>query len=483
MKKYLMTGIAAVAMGAAMTSCSHDEIQPYSQSEITQAKYAAAFVQAFGQPSSTQTWGFGNTNKARTRAAEFGWEESEGFDAEFDKDFIDYVKTALPEEVSAGSKLNNYEFVSNGAFQFSFVYSQTSNEDKVGYYYYNPSTQTIANRTEVIIVNNIKNELPNYLRYGTPNSWDDNYQWKGVESFNADQYWGWGATVLQAKVFTVNVPAGYRVGFFLICKEGYTLYSNRELNNTDEATNEKFYYSAVADKTGDAFLVGFEDWYYPGNNSVYDPHVADCNDVVIAINQKTSTPPTVVEDPNDTPDPANYEGRVFAEDLSAEEISDFDFNDVVFDWELTATGANIRLLAAGGTLPLYIGGTRSDDLKSIIGGVEVHGKLGAGTGTMINTGVNNGYDEQEFSIEGSYANANEIPVWVLKNGQYELLEAKRGEPACKINVPVGTKWADEFVSISKAYTWFNNWVQNENTTTNWASPVARFVDLDLSNND
>ncbi len=74
MKKYLMTGIAAVTLCAVFTSCSHD-MTPASQEEINavQAKkvvdtYNAAFVAKFGQPASNQDWGFGSGASARTRA-------------------------------------------------------------------------------------------------------------------------------------------------------------------------------------------------------------------------------------------------------------------------------------------------------------------------------------------------------------------------------------------------------------------------------
>ena len=69
-----MTGIAAVTLCAAFTSCSHD-MTPASQEEINavQAKkvvdtYNAAFVAKFGQPASNQDWGFGSGASARTRA-------------------------------------------------------------------------------------------------------------------------------------------------------------------------------------------------------------------------------------------------------------------------------------------------------------------------------------------------------------------------------------------------------------------------------
>ena len=68
MKKYLMTGIAALAMGSFFTSCSHEMY--YNTKDTTETikeNYENAFVEAFGQPAATQTWGFGSATVAGTR--------------------------------------------------------------------------------------------------------------------------------------------------------------------------------------------------------------------------------------------------------------------------------------------------------------------------------------------------------------------------------------------------------------------------------
>ena len=72
MKKYLITGIAALAMCIGFTSCSHD-LTPVSQEDVNaiNAKqivdnYNKAFIAKFGQPAANQDWGFGNN--AATRA-------------------------------------------------------------------------------------------------------------------------------------------------------------------------------------------------------------------------------------------------------------------------------------------------------------------------------------------------------------------------------------------------------------------------------
>ena len=77
MKKYLMTGIAALAMCFGFTSCSHD-IEPASQEDLNNLEaeqivnaYNQAFIKTFGQPAANQTWGFGTSaTRGITRAAE-----------------------------------------------------------------------------------------------------------------------------------------------------------------------------------------------------------------------------------------------------------------------------------------------------------------------------------------------------------------------------------------------------------------------------
>lgn len=71
MKKYLMTVMAAVALGGMFTGCSKDADlsggQNSAEFNIVQ-NYENAFVTRFGQPHANQTWGFGESvANARTR--------------------------------------------------------------------------------------------------------------------------------------------------------------------------------------------------------------------------------------------------------------------------------------------------------------------------------------------------------------------------------------------------------------------------------
>ena len=68
MKKYLMTGIAALAMGGMFTSCSHDmSLYNGDGTKAVVEKYEEAFVSAYGEPAANQTWGFGSTSATGVR--------------------------------------------------------------------------------------------------------------------------------------------------------------------------------------------------------------------------------------------------------------------------------------------------------------------------------------------------------------------------------------------------------------------------------
>ena len=81
MKKYLMTGMAAMLFCGVFTSCSHDIDFEGEQNKIKEAEqeaakqkiqeaYEQAFIARFGTPAKNQDWGFGNS-QTTTRAAVF----------------------------------------------------------------------------------------------------------------------------------------------------------------------------------------------------------------------------------------------------------------------------------------------------------------------------------------------------------------------------------------------------------------------------
>ena len=148
--------------------------------------------------------------------------------------------------------------------------------------------------------------------------------------------------------------------------------------------------------------------------------------------------------------------RVIAEDLTASEGSDFDFNDVVFDIQLNwpAQGKHkITLQAAGGKLPLRVGVLDDEH--------EVHNLFGVDVNTMVNTEEWTSHKAPvSFFITGEYTNAKDIKVWVKKGNDWCELKAEQGKAASKIGVPSTFKWVKELKDIEPIYTKFKDYVSN-----------------------
>lgn len=148
--------------------------------------------------------------------------------------------------------------------------------------------------------------------------------------------------------------------------------------------------------------------------------------------------------------PAIYKNteRIIAEDLGVSD--DFDFNDVVFDVATNKGATIVTLQAAGGTLPLYIGGK------------EVHELFGVSTSTMVNTGNT----EKAPVIFRLPAGEVDIVVKDQKVGTYTL-RADIGKAPQKICVPTTYEWTTERQSIESKYPKFSEWTGN--TEIDWLS--------------
>lgn len=81
-------------VGAALTACSNHDFETWSEGEIAQSKYEAAFIKRFGQPAPNHTWGFGDvTRSGMTRSA--ANPEALGISAPYDEAWVaEYLNTA-----------------------------------------------------------------------------------------------------------------------------------------------------------------------------------------------------------------------------------------------------------------------------------------------------------------------------------------------------------------------------------------------------
>lgn len=229
----------------------------------------------------------------------------------------------------------------------------------------------------------------------------------------------------------------------------------------------------------------FREWTKVGGCA--DGYFSDWIVTIAKANPKGDTPP-----PSDEGD----EIAVIAEDLTIDDaIPDFDFNDVVFTvkWNKTENKVNVTLLAAGGTLPLYIGGTDG----VFTDGHEVHEEFASVnpdkvilTTTMINTAPNahNAYNTPTFEVTNFDHSATtigeiakSIKVAVKKYGEMIELKAPQGGVPTKIAVKTDfvTKpeygWCDEREDIDDKYNndgWalFKSYVKGE-LDDNWYTNI------------
>lgn len=169
-----------------------------------------------------------------------------------------------------------------------------------------------------------------------------------------------------------------------------------------------------------------------------------------------------------------YDLRIIAEDLTASQGTDFDFNDVVIDVKY-GNPAKLRLMAAGGTLPLRINEDNNQEVHKLFGVWPEGYELGDGDKSeanpnptllpMVNTGAGPTKEPVILTISKNIQNAaqaNDLKLEVYKNGEWVEMKAPKGEPACKLAVTPSFVILPEYQSIKGAYPLFVDWVNENN---------------------
>lgn len=402
----------------------------------------------------------GEANKVRTRSAEtFGWEYAEpvDFSLESIRKTIQDPEHGLQEEVDAKGKFCNYEFESKGEFTIYPVYSFTNGDDQIGYYYYDPKTQTVEDRTDVVLIEHLQESESLQWKWG-----ENNYQ---KVNWGSGEWLGWNFSEMHSVGFAINVPAGYRVGFWVMNRNvsETKLYSNQILNS------DGLYYSAVGTNADGDLYFGLEDWLQNGG------HALDCNDIVFFVKNAgnndlpTPVPPTPVV-PDDEDD-VEMSWILACEDLG--DADDRDFNDIVLEVRknVESNKAEVRCLAAGGTLPanIYYNGQP-------VG--ESHAMLGGETKQMINTSGTLGRFSDWKEIEADATgwtitdNIDKFQIQVTMNDKTmvgTLISAPaEGKTPHMIIVPGEWEWPIERKNINEAYPKFVDWNANA-SITDWNS--------------
>jgi hypothetical protein len=182
-----------------------------------------------------------------------------------------------------------------------------------------------------------------------------------------------------------------------------------------------------------------------------------------------------------TPPPSDWDIRIIAEDLNATaqttpaaedgfDESDWDFNDVVFDVKFTSqTTANVKIVGAGGVLPLYVAEH------------EAHQELGqSGPDANGYYRIQNSGDATPFEVTGinKSNNGKDIVIKVVRVSStgdpiISELTAPNGKPAAKLGVDPRFTPCAEREDIRIRYPKFMEWVQ-----TNFS---GTWYDIEINN--
>ncbi len=427
MKKYLMTGVAALAFAATFTSCSKSG-DLYDENAVNQQKeqtiidsYEKAFEAAFGPVGNNVTWGFSTRAATRAGSGEIIKPDMTSFPG-YSNERCNSANYRSPEgygDVIAPITDKEREWVMDwfsknpgltdeGLDIHNFFVQDVGNNGttKDGYFH-----STEGGTPESIEAKSYSGLMMDKLQIGPVateagtihaldynatsgfNDWNVIYvQGGSALQFGYHESYG-DSYQFKFKCVQLTVPASCfednkeHTGWYV----GLSYYCNKQ------ETNEKWH------EIGIDRLQYADDW-------------------VLKI----------------VPGEGELPYRVIAEDLTAAQSGDFDFNDVVFD-VVGNDGANttLKLMACGGTLPLKIGSTNGE------GGVEVHSLFGQnepnanGKYDMFNTGAGKTHDPVEFTVAGVYdtpEKLNNLRIEVQKEDNWVLLTATRGKAACKVLV-------------------------------------------------
>lgn len=391
-----------------ISSCSSNDAPEFDPNAETKWNFQTEFVKQFGEIASNQNWGFNSvgvyTMPSSTRSV---------------------IKTDEPE-------CQKYEPAPE-------VTQAQIDEVKVAF----------QNIPEGFV-----SEQPNYTRFFVQQVFMSHRSYKagngdyvdGSSKMNKLGVWKDDNNFEHANDF--NVEAGSTV---LFINSGTHKFSYS--NSSDGGKN---YFDYIVKKVGGYYYVGFSfkangqnpNEKVEGDNN-YDDWIVRIVPAVLKGGEEKNTQ------------------RIIVEDLGS--IGDFDYNDLVFDAYVYnkdgQTWANIKLLAAGGTLPVYICGCD--------GQVEVHDKFGVSTTTMVNT-KNGTVDKSpvEFTIklkneESSSFNANDIEVKVDNNGNVITLTSNVGKAPEKICVDNSFVWCDEKVNVKTVYKDFSKYVSDPSISDWW----------------
>ena len=372
--------------------------------EFYEVKFNKAFLEYLGisEINQDQEWGFENYN---TRAVVDKW------------DMTDYPKELEPKAITQHEKEVVTEWFSNNpGFTGSIVNWDCFFIQHVSGKYYEDGVWHHYD--------------PNRIRNGyDSNYWDTEF----TQSFILDHLKADGE-----HVYDYNSTMGNKIVYM---KNSSTKDFSCQLSwNNAEIHNYKMAEIEVDGEKG--MYIGFSAWNTVEDNGTKELH-ADrkyyCDDWILKITPGKETMPGI-------------NGRIIVEDLLSQPSlkprkSDWDYNDAVFDYNIQEDYTTITLLAAMGTIPLYIAER------------EVHEAFGTFPSAIVDTRKQTQYQPVTWKFKTISQNPNDIPIYIKTPQQVYKLTATKGHAPSKINVGQDFDWMDEGEHIAGRYPRFKEYAE------------------------
>ena len=369
----------------------------------------------------------------------------------------------LPERVENTKKVTkDFRVKANGGqYRFYPLFWNADFFHTFGLYYYDANGQKVEipfyqDKTGDCL--QYKDEAGNWANAEVDYVFSELFPSSKIANLNDDD------VVLRSKCYTINnLPAGTEFGFFVSVVQQSeeeklmgTYYSDPSLN-TPAKSFSSFAYLELDGKT----YMTIEDH----RNDDFD-----FNDFIFIMEGEQ-------EHIEETP----YEYIYATEDLGG--TDDYDFNDIVFSVSHVSgqPHADVKLLAAGGTLPaeIWFNNTKC--------GKEVHEQFGVETSVMVNTAKGttkaNLKEVKSYTVEvgkeWSHVDAaftekgNGFKVKVTKDGKDHWVGtpgASDGEAPQMLVLNPDWLWPIERTSIVEAYSGFGEWGKNYQNKT-WVNTV------------
>ena len=403
----------------------------------------------------------------------------------------------------------NYELISRGPFNVSFFYGFTGCHDSsiLGYYYHKPGTYEdikFVDLTEVMLYDYIDGKAKIQYQLDGGSQWyDANFDYRdgyyppyttiterlGDNVYNIDAIiskYNSHITGMRGLTYTIDVPEGYRIGFYLK-RAAIPNNTQRErllkFGLPEEALDEDFYETNFSAKLLNvdgrmrSFYYSKDGVTYMGLEDDGTTGDFDCNDVVFGVDKTIGHElPTIV--PPDIDNLIEAE-RTLPWTLAYEDIArgaDFDFNDAVIRVtpNFQTHQATVTLMAAGTEDKMHLhydgpeGDTDLGEIHELLGRSSfintVHSAVVVTPKDVATVAWPNGYtmynDARRFYLTVQRGNCTDCEDVITFNEE-------PGQLPQAICVPDHWKWPMEGLSIYDVYTDFAQWARDFTRTSVW----------------